>query len=295
MEQTEMEKMQVLVVTGMSGSGKSVVMDMMEDIGFYCIDNLPPQLIDRFVQICRESENHLRRLAIAVDLRSGDMFADAYAKLTELKAQPELQVKIICIEAGDEVIIKRYKETRRKHPLADQFHGSLHDAIAFERERLLPLKDIADYFIETSYFTATQLKVQIRGMFLDNTTDAMSVKVTSFGFKYGVSTESDLVFDVRCLPNPFYIPELRHHTGQEACVQDYVMYFPQSRELLQKIEDLVSFLIPLYSAEGKSSLVIAFGCTGGRHRSIVFAEKVGDYLISKGVRVIKQHRDVGKS
>lgn len=287
-------QMHVVVVTGMSGSGKSVVMDVMEDIGYYCIDNLPPQLIERFIKICQESENHLQKLAIAVDLRSGDMFGSAYQVLSDLKARDDLSTKIVYIEANTEVIINRYKETRRKHPLDDKFNGNLHDAIAYERQQLLPVKDIADYFIETSYFSAAQLRSQIREMFLEKDTDSLSIKVTSFGFKYGVSTESDLVFDVRCLPNPYYVEELRHHTGLEACVQDYLMSFQQSGQLLAKIEDLLDFLIPLYVQEGKSRLVIAFGCTGGKHRSVTFTEKIGDYLISKNMQVLKQHRDIGK-
>ena len=266
----------------------------MEDIGYYCIDNLPPQLIHRFVEICRESENKLEKIAIAADLRSGEMFADAYDCVCRLKEQSDLHVKLLYIEAQDEVIIKRYKETRRKHPLDERFNGCLHQALEFEREQLLRLKAIADYYIETSYISVSQLKEQIRETFLETPSDSLSIKVTSFGFKYGVSTESDLVFDVRCLPNPYYIPELRHHTGCDACVRDYVMQFEQSKILLQKIEDLLDFLIPLYIKEGKSRLVIAFGCTGGKHRSITFTELIGDYLIEKGMHVIKQHRDIGK-
>ena len=219
MQEQENVRMHVVVVTGMSGSGKSVVMDVLEDIGYYCIDNLPPQLIGKFVEICRESENHLQKLAIAADLRSGDMFTDAYRTLLEMKQQADLDVKILYIEAEDEVIIKRYKETRRKHPLDERFGGCLHNAIAYEREQLLRVKGIADYYIETSYFSASQLKEQIREIFLDNSSDSMSIKVTSFGFKYGVSTESDLVFDVRFLPNPYYIAELKECTGLEPAVK----------------------------------------------------------------------------
>ncbi len=286
--------MQVIVVTGMSGSGKSVVMDVLEDIGYYCIDNLPPQLIGRFIEICRESENHLEHVAIAADLRSGGMFADAYKSFCHLERRQDLDVKILYIDAEDEVLVKRYKETRRKHPLDDQFSGNLHQAIEFERKSLSQIKGIADYYIETSFLSSSQLKEQVREIFLSSQTDFMSIKVTSFGFKYGVSTESDLVFDVRCLPNPYYIEELKHHTGLESCVQDYVMSFDQSKELIKKLQDLLDFLIPLYVHEGKSRLVISFGCTGGKHRSITFAERIGDYLSQKGMRVIKQHRDIGK-
>lgn len=288
------QKMHVVIVTGMSGSGKSGVMDVLEDIGYYCIDNLPPQLIGKFIDICRESENHLQKLAIAADLRSGEMFLDAYQVLVDLQRQAELDVIILYIEAEDEIIIKRYKETRRKHPLDEKFQGSLHDAIAFEREQLLRVKGIADYYVETSYFSVAQLKEQIREIFLENSSDSLSIKVTSFGFKYGVSTESDLVFDVRCLPNPYYIKELRHHTGLESCVQEYVLSFEQSRVLMGKIKDLLDYLIPLYIQEGKSRLVSSFGCTGGKHRSITFAENIGNYLTEQGMHVLKQHRDIGK-
>ena len=286
--------MQIVIVTGMSGSGKSSAMDVLEDIGYYCIDNLPPQLLGKFIDICRQTENKIEKLAISVDLRSGKLFGDAYHVLRTLEKTPELDVKVLYLEATDEVIIKRYKETRRKHPLDERFNGSLHSAIAYEREQLLPVKGIADYYIESSYISAAQLKKQIKDIFLDHESDSLLIKVMSFGFKYGASTEADLMFDVRCLPNPYYIPELKTHTGCEACVQDYVLSFEQSQELLKKLEDLLDFLIPLYLKEGKSRLVIAFGCTGGKHRSVTFAEQIGDHLLANGMRVSKQHRDIGR-
>ena len=286
--------MQIVIVTGMSGSGKSSAMDVLEDIGDYCIDNLPPQLLGKFIDICRQTENKIEKLAISVDLRSGKLFGDAYHVLRTLERTPELDVKVLYLEATDEVIIKRYKETRRKHPLDERFNGSLHSAIAYEREQLLPVKGIADYYIESSYISAAQLKKQIKDIFLDHESDSLLIKVMSFGFKYGASTEADLMFDVRCLPNPYYIPELKTHTGCEACVQDYVLSFEQSQELLKKLEDLLDFLIPLYIKEGKSRLVIAFGCTGGKHRSVTFAEQIGDHLLANGMRVSKQHRDIGR-
>ena len=276
--------MQIVIVTGMSGSGKSSAMDVLEDIGYYCIDNLPPQLLGKFIDICRQTENKIEKLAISVDLRSGKLFGDAYHVLRTLEKTPELDVKVLYLEATDEVIIKRYKETRRKHPLDERFNGSLHSAIAYEREQLLPVKGIADYYIESSYISAAQLKKQIKDIFLDHESDSLLIKVMSFGFKYGASTEADLMFDVRCLPNPYYIPELKTHTGCEACVQDYVLSFEQSQELLKKLEDLLDFLIPLYIKEGKSRLVIAFGCTGGKHRSVTFAEQIGDHLLAMSSR-----------
>ena len=285
--------MQIVIVTGMSGSGKSSAMDVLEDIGYYCIDNLPPQLLGKFIDICRQTENKIEKLAISVDLRSGKLFGDAYHVLRTLERTPELDVKVLYLEATDEVIIKRYKETRRKHPLDERFNGSLHSAIAYEREQLLPVKGIADYYIESSYISAAQLKKQIKDIFLDHESDSLLIKVMSFGFKYGASTEADLMFDVRCLPNPYYIPELKTHTGCEACVQDYVLSFEESNIFLQKLIDMIQFLIPNYVKEGKYRLVIAIGCTGGNHRSVTLANELYRQMKDKGNYGLKlYHRDV---
>jgi len=263
--------MQLLIVTGMSGSGKSSVMNVMEDIGYYCIDNIPPELIPKFVDVCKHSENHLKRVAVAVDIRSGDMFTEIMTALESLKRINDLSVKILFIESADEVLIKRYKETRRKHPLDNKFNGNLHSALKYERGQLAQLREIADYYIESTELSVNQLKDQVKTLFLEKRSDSLTIKVMSFGFKYGVSTESDLVFDVRCLPNPYYLPELRPLTGLDECLREYVMSFDQSKELYQKLTDLIDYLIPLYINGGKSQLVIAFGCTGGKHRSITFA------------------------
>lgn len=286
--------MRLLIVTGMSGSGKSCVMDVMEDIGYYCIDNIPPELIPKFVDICKHSDNELNKIAVAVDIRSGDMFDEIFKAWQHLKSIEDLETKILFISANDEVLIKRYKETRRKHPLDEKFNGNLHEAIKYERKQLSRLREIADYYIETSELSANQLKEQVKNLFLDNKSDSLTIKVMSFGYKYGVSTESDLVFDVRCLPNPFYIKELKSHTGCEECVRNYVMSFEQSKELFRKIVDLLDFLIPLYINEGKSQLVVSFGCTGGKHRSITFAELMAKHLIENGYNVQKYHRDITK-
>lgn len=286
--------MQLLIVTGMSGSGKSSVMDVMEDIGFYCIDNIPPKLITQFVDLCRQSESDINRIAVAVDIRSGDMFTEIFRSWQDLKRQPDVDMKILFIEASHDVLLKRYKETRRKHPLSDKFNGNIHDAINYEWSQLSQLREIADYYIETSNFTSAQLKEQVKTLFLEKSSDSLIIKVMSFGFKYGVSTEADLVFDVRCLPNPFYIEELRNHTGCDSCVRDFVMSFKQSQELFGKMTDLIDYLIPLYVQEGKSQLVISFGCTGGKHRSITFAELMADHLIEKEYKVQKYHRDITK-
>ena len=286
--------MQLLIVTGMSGSGKSSVMEVMEDIGFYCIDNIPPKLITQFVDLCRQSESEINKIAVAVDIRSGDMFAEIFRSWQELKQSSDVDVKVLFIEANHDVLLKRYEETRRKHPLSEKFNGNIHEAINYEWVQLSQLREIADYYIETSNFTASQLKEQVKELFLEKSSDSLIIKVMSFGFKYGVSTEADLVFDVRCLPNPHYIEELRNHTGCDSCVRDYVMSFEQSRILFEKMRDLIDYLIPLYVHEGKSQLVISFGCTGGKHRSITFAELMADHLISKEYKVQKYHRDITK-
>ena len=290
----EVNNMQLLIVTGMSGSGKSCAMDVMEDIGYYCIDNIPPSLISRFVDLCRHSESPLGKIAVAVDIRSGDMFTQIFQAWKELKNDEDIEVKILFLEASDEVLIKRYKETRRKHPLDERFNGNLHQAIRYEWEQLSQLREVADYYMDTSYLSASQLKEQIKELFLERRSDSLSIKVMSFGFKYGVSTESDLVFDVRCLPNPYYLEELRWHTGCDQCVRDYVMSFEQSQKLFEKLKDLIDFLIPLYIQEGKSQLVIAFGCTGGKHRSVTFAELIAKHLSENEYRVQKYHRDITK-
>lgn len=285
--------MQFVIVTGLSGSGKSGAINVLEDIGYYCIDNMPPELIPKFADICSRSDTKIENIAIVTDIRGGDMFLKLKETITKLQNEG-LKVKILFLDASDEVLIKRYKETRRKHPLDNSVHGSLNRAIKSEREMLLSVKEMADYYVDTSLLSIAQLKERINSIFLDNADDFMQITVMSFGFKYGANTEADLVFDVRCLPNPFYIPELKSHTGLEECVSSYVMQFKQSKDLLLKLEDMIDFLIPLYIKEGKSQLVIAFGCTGGKHRSVTFAELMYKYLKNKNVKVRISHRDINK-
>ena len=284
-------EMKFLIVTGLSGSGKSGAVNALEDIGYYCIDNIPPQLIPKFADICLQSNGQMDKVAIVTDIRGGDMFYQLDGGLEYLRhSGPD--VKILFLDASDDVLIKRYKETRRRHPLDEQCHGSLLSAITKERAVLSSIREAADYYIDTSDMSMAQLRDTVTDLFMDNPDDRMAVKVMSFGFKYGMCREADLVLDVRCLPNPFYIPELRKHTGLESCVRDYVMSFEQSRELEKKLFELIDFLIPLYRQEGKTSLVIAFGCTGGKHRSVTFAENMHTYLEEKGVRTRVTHRDI---
>lgn len=284
--------MKFLIVTGMSGSGKSGAVNVLEDIGYYCIDNIPPQLIPKFAEICINN-GQMQKVAIVTDIRGGELFFELDEGLNYLKSN-NLDTSILFLDSSDEVLIKRYKETRRRHPLDEQCHGSLQRAINTEREVLASVREHADYYIDTTDLSMAQLKETVYSLFLDNPNESMVVKVMSFGFKYGVSREADLVFDVRCLPNPFYIPELKQHTGLESCVRDYVLSFDQSKELEKKLKDMLDFLIPLYIHEGKSQLVIAFGCTGGKHRSVTFAETIYKHLVDKNMRCRISHRDINK-
>lgn len=285
--------MEFLIVTGLSGSGKSGVINVLEDIGYYCIDNIPPQLIPKFAEICIRSEKIIHNVAIVTDIRGGELFFELDKGL-EYFRDNGLDYKILFLDASDDVLIRRYKETRRRHPLDEQCHGSITQAIATERDMLSSVRENADYYIDTSELSVAQLKENVYELFLENPNDSMVVKVMSFGFKFGCAREADLVFDVRCLPNPFYIPELKTHTGLEECVSGYVMNFDQSKELLERLTSLIDFLLPLYHAEGKSQLVVAFGCTGGKHRSVTFAEEMYKHLTEKKVKCRISHRDIEK-
>lgn len=285
--------MQFIIVTGLSGSGKSCVVNALEDIGFYCIDNMPPQLIPKFAEISTGPDVKIERVAIVADIRGGELFFSLSESISALRGQG-LDVKILFLDANDNVLMTRFKETRRKHPLDDSLHSSIQRAISSERDILNSVRAIADYYIDTSFLSTSQLKEQINSIFLDNPDDSMIIKVMSFGFKYGAPNEADLLFDVRCLPNPFYITELKQLTGEDKEVSDYVMQFEQSTKLLDKLTDLIDFLIPLYRHEGKSQLVIAFGCTGGKHRSVTFAEKVFEHLDGGKAKVRISHRDIAK-
>ena len=285
--------MDFVIITGLSGAGKSRAIDTLEDIGFYCVDNMPPSLIPKFAELCFQSEGKVERVAIVTDIRGGDFFDDLFNELDYMKSR-NVNYKILFLDASDSVLINRYKETRRRHPLTDMFNGSMEKAIKAERRILMPARERADFVIDTSLFTSQQLKQKIFSIFSENVAQGMLIDCTSFGFKYGIPPEADLVFDVRCLPNPFYIEKLKHKTGLDTEVKEYVMKFPQSIELQTKFNDLVTFLLPLYQEEGKSHLMIAFGCTGGKHRSVTFAEGLYSFLAAKGYRVTVNHRDITK-
>lgn len=285
--------MEFIIVTGMSGAGKSQAIDLLEDIGFYCVDNVPPKLLAKFAELSMQPGSNIQRIALVVDVRSKSMFADLFMGLEELRRN-DYRYHILFLDAADDVLIRRYKETRRKHPLISEEISSMPEAIRVERDMLKRVKEMADYVIDTSLLSATQLKKWISGLFVKEQGRAMSVDCLSFGFKYGLPVDADLVFDVRCLPNPFYLPELKELTGLDDAVREYVLGFEQARGLASRLLDLVDYLIPLYVEEGKSRLVIAMGCTGGKHRSVVFAELLSEYLKESAIPVTVNHRDMRK-
>lgn len=285
--------MDFLIVTGLSGAGKSRAVDALEDIGFYCVDNVPPQLISKVAEICLAGNSKISRVAVVTDLRGGDMFYGLFEELDEMRDKG-LTYKLLFLDASDAELIRRYKETRRRHPLSGVVNGGVSEAIRNERVLLRPARERADYVIDTTHLSANELKQRMNNIFLDSIQNGMLINVMSFGFKYGSPSEADLVFDVRCLPNPFYVDALKSKTGLDPEVREYVMDSPNSKELLDKLRDLVGFLVPLYQKEGKSQLVIAMGCTGGKHRSVTFAELLYQFLAERGFNVRVVHRDISK-
>ena len=285
--------MEFLIVTGLSGAGKSRAVDALEDIGFYCVDNIPPKLIPTFYDLCAKAGNTFSRVAVVTDIRGGDMFSSLFETLDDLKNEDK-HYRILFLDANDYVLINRFKETRRKHPLAENNLGSLEQAVKLEREILRPVREKADYIIDTSFLSPAQLKERISNLFLGDSSQALMVHCVSFGFKYGIPTEADLVFDVRCLPNPFYIEELKHLTGLDEPVYSYVMKWEQTQGFLQRFLSLIDYMLPLYRSEGKSQLFVGIGCTGGKHRSVALAQLLYNHLLEKGQRASVHHRDIKK-
>jgi len=294
--------MKMIIVTGMSGAGKSSVMNMLEDIGYFCVDNLPLPLIPKLALLAARptadpehgpAGEHLEfdHIALGVDIRSASAFESIPDTLGHLK-QYGYEYEILFLDASDQVLVKRFKETRRTHPLSKQ--GRVDAGIAEERRRMEPLKEQADYIIDTSKLLVRDLKEEIDKIFIRNETwKNLVVSIVSFGFKYGIPTDCDLVFDVRFLPNPFYVPELKQKTGNDREVYDFVMSSPEAGIFLDKLDDMVAFLLPNYIKEGKNQLVIGIGCTGGRHRSVTLANALYGRLCSRGeYSVRKEHRDV---
>ncbi len=281
---------ELVVVTGLSGSGKGTVLKCLEDLGFYSVDNLPTGLIPKLAELTKSSPN-IRSAALGVHVREGEglkEFPSIYRKLRK-----ELRTTLVFLEADDATVVRRYSETRRPHPLGQQ--TSVAESLRKERELLQPIRNLADHIVDTSRFNVHELREVIREKFHGARNESkLRISVTSFGYRYGVPTDSDLVFDVRFLPNPNYIPEFKPLTGRHPRVARYIRSFPQTQEFIERITKLLLYLIPHYTREGKSYLTIAFGCTGGQHRSVMMAGEIGKLIAKEGYTVKEQHRDTGR-
>jgi|OpeIllAssembly_1097287.scaffolds.fasta_scaffold22404_2 UPF0042 nucleotide-binding protein len=288
-----MHSIPTLIITGLSGSGKSTVMRALEDAGFHCIDNLPPVLMPRFLELCTASSAEITKIAMVMDVRERPFLKEYPEIFRELKAQGQ-DLTILFLESTDEVLVRRYNETRRQHPLAER--GTVLEGIRKERELLSGLRTLADEIIDTSSLSIHQLRNLITQLF-HPAGDArrMNIILTSFGYKYGVPADADLVFDVRFLPNPFFVSELRNLSGNERPVYDYVMNNEVARRFREKFFDLIAFLTPLYEQEGKSYLTICVGCTGGMHRAVSVINSLQSFLAGKEYQVRVIHRDLGKT
>ena len=283
----------IVLLTGMSGAGKSTAMSFMEDIGYYCIDNMPTELISTFIQLIEKSEAY-NKIAIVADVRTLGVYDAFHSAVQKLIDNDDYMVKTIFLDIKTHVALKRYKLTRRKHPFADKFNGSTEKALEHEREVLAPVLQNADFVIDTSDLTSNQLRTRLTQILLGDEREIMNIHVVSFGFKHGIPTDADFVLDVRCLPNPYWIESMRDKTGLDKEVKDYVFSFDESVTLLNKLKDLLDYLNPLYIREGKSQIVIAIGCTGGNHRSVVFAEALKEYFSKRWDNVSVNHRDIDK-
>ena len=283
----------IILLTGVSGAGKSTAMGFMEDIGYYCIDNMPAELISTFISLIENSDRY-SKIAIVADVRSSGVytaFSDAVAGLVD---SYDYNVKTIFLDIKNHVALKRYKLTRRKHPFADKFNGSIEQALEYEREVLSRVRQNADYVIDTSDLNSNQLRNRLTQILLGDEKTIMNIHVMSFGFKHGIPNDADFVLDVRCLPNPYWIESMRSKTGLDKEVYDYVFSFDESVELLEKLKGLLDYLNPLYIKEGKSQIVIAIGCTGGNHRSVAFSEALKNYFSKKWDNVSVNHRDIDR-
>ena len=286
--------MDFIIISGLSGAGKSKVASFLEDTGFYVVDNMPAALIPKFAELCMATPARYDRVALVTDIRGGQTFDGLFSALDALQ-EMGCAYKILFVEAGVETIIKRYKETRRGHPLAGSAH-SLDEAVRLERTVLAPVRQRAEYIIDTTALSTAKLRGEVLHLFGNGgDTPEMSVSVISFGFKYGIPIEADLVFDVRFLPNPYYIAELRHQTGLDAGVYDFVFGYRQTTDFMTYLENLIGFLLPLYVAEGKAALVIAVGCTGGQHRSVAITHALAEYIKQKGYQATENHRDMTRA
>lgn len=287
-----MEDIRFVIITGLSGAGKTEAIRSFEDMGYFCVDNLPPALLPKFVELCAQPGSKILKIALVIDIRGGEFF-DTVAEALDRLGDMGFGYDVLFLEASDEVLIRRFKETRRRHPLAPT--GSILEGITAERSRLETLRSRATKLIDTSHLSPHQLKQKITEAFAtDQDLTGLSIRVLSFGYRFGLPLDADLVFDVRFLPNPHWVEELRPHTGLEPDVRDYVHKSPPTKEFLRRLTSFIAFMLPGFVKEGRTQLVIAVGCTGGRHRSVVLAEAVGEFLRDRGYRVQVEHRDVAK-
>jgi RNase adapter protein RapZ len=283
--------LQITIISGLSGSGKSTAMRALEDMGYYCIDNMPATLIPTFIELCQASTGELSRVAIAVDIRGKEFLEDFQKRVQDLRGKGH-EVKIIFLESTNEVLIRRYSETRRSHPVGKERGIALPEAVQEERGEMAFLREIADEVIDTSNLNVHEL----RGIVMERLSAApakrMKATLLSFGYSYGLPPEADIVMDVRLLPNPFFVRELRELSGQDKKVRDYVLKQKETKEYLRRFSEMIEYLIPLYEKEGKSYLTIAIGCTGGKHRSVVIAERLGAIIGKQGKEITVRHRDI---
>ena len=283
--------MRFIIVTGLSGAGKTEATRSLEDMGYFCVDNLPPKLIPKFAEACVQSQGKISKVALVIDIRGGIFFDDLFESLNYLKNQ-DFKYEILFLDASDEILVKRFKETRRSHPLAP---GSrIITGINEERNRLREVKDRADIIIDTSKYAIKDLREEMTKNYgdVEQPQKQLSVTILSFGFKYGIPVDSDLVFDVRFIPNPFYIAELKPYSGNEEPVRKYVLEQEETKGFIKRVDDLLEFLIPNYKKEGKRQLIISIGCTGGRHRSVAIAHELYEKLLSKDYNISIEHRDI---
>ncbi|MGB9885823.1 MAG: RNase adapter RapZ [Moorellales bacterium] len=279
----------LVIVTGLSGAGKTQAVRCLEDLGYFCVDNLPPELVPRFLELVGQADEPVERVALVIDVRGGHFFPAVFETLAFLDREG-INYEILFLEATDETLVRRYKETRRRHPLSEE--GSILEGIREERRRLEELRGRASKIIDTTELSPAELRDQIRELFGGPEDTSLRVTVMSFGYKYGVPLDADLVMDVRFLPNPFYVEELRTCSGRDRRVVDFIFRHPAAGQFLQQFVSLLRFLLPHYVQEGKTHLVVAIGCTGGMHRSVTFAEKVAEALQGEGCRVTVSHRDL---
>lgn len=283
--------MRFVIVTGLSGAGKTHAVRDLEDLGYFCVDNFPPTLIPKFAEACFQTEGRIDKIALVIDIRGGKFFDNLFDSLNYLKEQ-NFKYEILFLDASDEILIKRFKETRRKHPLAPD--GRILTGIELERNKLREVKDRADKIINTSKLRPSDLREEITKVYSEDGQIEIELMITvvSFGFKYGIPVDSDLVFDVRFLPNPFYVPELKKFSGNDKEVKDYVFSYDVTKNFTEKLQDMLEFLIPNYIKEGKRQLIISIGCTGGRHRSVAIANEIYERIKAKGHKVNIEHRDI---